>query len=86
MMDEKQKNNEFSKVSGGTTESSVPEQPIRTDILAFASSRRDEFGALKCRACGASIPKEANLHKCEKDGIVYNTYKLNPDKTIWRKD
>ncbi|MDR1467608.1 MAG: hypothetical protein LBI55_04275 [Oscillospiraceae bacterium] len=73
-------------ISGGQNSFSNINNAPRDDVFAFSTSRRNFDGALTCRACGATIPDGAIVHKCMRDGLVYNTYRINPDKTIWRKD
>ncbi|MDR0404581.1 MAG: hypothetical protein LBH37_02110 [Oscillospiraceae bacterium] len=81
-----QKNDDLERVSGGRNVFSNSDNAPRSDVLAFSTSRRNLDGALTCRACGSTIPDGAIIHKCMRDGLVYNTYRINPDKTIWRKD
>ncbi|MDR3178975.1 MAG: hypothetical protein LBT82_02850 [Oscillospiraceae bacterium] len=83
-------NNNLEKVTGGEgIKSNVFSNKYNTprkDILAFSASRRDLDGAMSCRACGSSIPDDAIIHKCTRDNVIFNTYRLTPDKRIWRKD
>jgi len=58
----------------------------KNDILSFPYENKNIKGRRFCPACHAEISETDIIHQCVADGYIFNTYRLSPDKTIWRKD